>query len=1472
MNNKKEICLKRWYLGIALFLVCFWGRSITVTAADITGNMSVFDGVTLSPDGTAWTTDYMDKTAQQLPEGMIVTTGVEGSLEPLQAGEHYYQAPREDWVPVGRWQVAWSPAQCIHQFKETEFGGFETAPGICEKYYNNGWIAYCADCEEPVANMHIYATKATVEQITGMPGKSGYVYLCPHCGGLEQGVTYTHMCREKSYNRYEVQYQANPPKGQQAAGTMLPTRHMYNNAGLYEGADAGSLGYGDKRLRENGFICPGYQVTAFNTKADGSGVSYKPGQAVENLTADNNGVVVLYAQWEKVESSLVIDAGAGTYYDVSIFTITMPFGSEYYLKEEAVKAPRGHTVSFDANGGTAPREILTRRAFAAFEPVEPFGGDLKEKVYTFTADKALVDVIQVRYKEQPFVLPHSTKENFSLVGWYAQADLSEESFVGAPGESVTVTEDAVLYARWARLALNSKQDYEALGGIGAVDLSWKQADGKRKYYKLYQAREEEAFLEIFGGESMGEVPRVAENVGADRQGDQITVKHTGYYRLTATGASGGDCFGKQGGQGGQVSALYWLRAGDVLTFYSGFKGTGSAGGENGSIASGGNALTEFGSGGGGATEIYITRDEVTRALLIAGGGGGANEKFDGGAGGLSLTEIKNTQGQDADFGGGGGGAIGGRGGSYGYHTTLENPASEDIALQSEITGAFPKETVLYRSFLNESKYPGTQISEEDWQRYIQNAVITIGGLNKAWDFTGTDFSDEENHLYEEKVTTAAANRPVTWYAYQEQGGFVRKMSAVFDTNQNTNLVLSGAILNSWRYDISGNIRFRISDADSGEVLHDVTYVEGEGIVDASEDYQVYIAKAFCWGDFEVSKARRVLVEVLIYQETMSGAHTDVGILDTFFYGRRIEQAGPATGGSSYINQEYGCKKSAYKGAAHTGNGQAVIESVDIGYVEQNELADVQAKDMAPPESIASYKISLVEAFEIKVEVEKPQDRGTVYYHKAQSYSAPDQGLSLLSESNVTKDCLTTGVKGYYYYVDDLKTGEVRGDASFTESPAVYVEMTAGERYLHIAAVDKAGNISDTATIRLSLKEPVPTDPEFPKRQALFTGKLELKETEFVYQKESGIYYVKADGSTSHSLLGQGYLEKAATMDYQVDSLRFVLNDFTDFAESDEHTFMESVVPHGDLQLSQCVFENAMLQLNNRGLEGFGVLQQVAKAIRKDHGKCLQIEQCFAMEKNSQPFYVYPRAMAAFNEEEYVSDRESDIENGIRVIPDSTPPVLEGLEALEQVKVLDMTVEEATFSLQAYDVDSGLKQVQVFVENTDNHLQKTYTGDSQGQVQITIAKSDPLFAGNFKVWAVATDRVSNVGLWGQEGLSFTLEAKLYRERNPLEQVCKEGDGVVLDIKTSGYVDRVEVVLPQEFAQPDLELSQTFTYEPASFKTREQILFWVPLGTPQKEYTVLVKAYKDGALLTARPALFVVKGTVLDEFRTRIRNNG
>ena len=88
-------------------------------------------------------------------------------------------------------------------------------------------------------------------------------------------------------NAYKVKYDANTGEG-----TMGDQSFIYDV---------------EQALSANKFTKPGYTFKGWNTSKTGDGTGYEDRQTVVNLTADNGGRVVLYAQWEANPSRIQYD-------------------------------------------------------------------------------------------------------------------------------------------------------------------------------------------------------------------------------------------------------------------------------------------------------------------------------------------------------------------------------------------------------------------------------------------------------------------------------------------------------------------------------------------------------------------------------------------------------------------------------------------------------------------------------------------------------------------------------------------------------------------------------------------------------------------------------------------------------------------------------------------------------------------------------------------------------------------------------------------------------------------------------------------------------------------------------------------------------------------------------------------------------------------------------------------------------------
>ena len=607
--------------------------------------------VSFSPDGKAFTTCAGDRDYTWYDADTRVSTGITSSLRALNTGEHYYKVSRYGEIPIGYWQVSHRPAQCIHNgYPEDNYlyHGIQYGRHKCLRNYNSGWMAYCADCGEVIAYANMYMSRDAAKSIQYMDLGSKqnpmeYYFLCPFCNNLEQGAPLgEHKCKEISWNQYRIFYDPNIKKYN---GYMDYSYHMYNNETIYEGETVTPVTH----LTENNYTRVGYVFTGWNTKQDGSGVSFTDKEEIYNLSSSDwndqstwtdtdRGTITLYAQWRKSESTLVIDANGGRYNGVDKYSLTEPYSSKYLLQKNLIVSPNGYTVAFETNGGTNVDTITGTMHFVEWMQIQPFNGFVTNDTYMFMAPDRNIDTLKAAYQPDPITLPSTTKDGWSFGGWYYDPDFSLPA--GGAGDQIIPSKDMTLYAQWVDLRLQSVDNYDANDGKGAVDLSWSQSDQNNKTYLVYQKREDGAWIRVNSANDISSTTIINQAYNFEGQSKQYTVPYTGLYTIDALGAQGKSYGSYTGGYGGSVTGTFWLRKGEVLTYV--------VGGQNG--YNGGGSASSFGNGGGMTSVVSNQKG----TLMIAGGGGGAFSHGNGNAGGSVASVINGNNGQSGMAGGGGG--------------------------------------------------------------------------------------------------------------------------------------------------------------------------------------------------------------------------------------------------------------------------------------------------------------------------------------------------------------------------------------------------------------------------------------------------------------------------------------------------------------------------------------------------------------------------------------------------------------------------------------------------------------------------------------------------------------------------------------------------------------------------------------------------------------------------------------------------
>ncbi len=1495
--------------------------TLSVSAQTVSGQRNtIYDSpyVSVTADGKAWTTNAKDRNVRWYSLGEQVETGLVSSLRPLRQGEHYYFTRRLGMIPVGRWQVQWEQGQCIHNSYpkgENLYHGVPFRRQVCQKLHYSGWIPYCADCGEMLDEILVYMSREAALSIHYLKVGDGmsYYYLCPFCSNLEQGNEYQeHYCKAVSYNQYQVRYDANCSDYD---GFMENSIHMYQNADVYEGKKVSPA----TRLSFNRYVRTGYVFTGWNTVPEGTGKSFSDGEEILNLTDQDchmngeSGVVTLYAQWKALSGTLRIDPAGGSYQGSRLVcSVTQDYGTVYTVDTSGVQPPSGHRVSFETNGGNSLPDITGTMHFTEWKLEQPFCGSFQNDRYWFVSRLGEEDLLTASYDYDSVILPTAVKEGSSFGGWYYDEAL--ELPAGAAGDRITPTADITLYAKWVELVLKATDNYRANGGKGAVDLAWSQPDSTDKWYLLYQSLDGKCWKRIFSETDIGEDKVVEMEAGYTGRTGTFTVSETGLYTLTAAGAQGGSYGDFAGGKGGSVEASFWLEKGEVLTYV--------VGGSNGYNGGGrGNMYTS----GGGCTMVSSDRKGL---LLVAGGGGGATSAGAGGAGG-SLEGLLSA-GYDGEAGGAGGGG-GYRGGMAGeqilhHHTrscridTSYNGLTETVVrdeYNSHVDAGHDQENdecgdcyqyALQRAGNRVNLMPvkgntSVEVQAMLWKQICRGGELWEDSCLKVYDQNGICFfsRDLSNILHNSNVLMSQMiQRQVRAW---EQGGnmIFPRFSTEFiwllpekDDNEEDNGGYTkywsvrnedgtSEILGEFKENGGAPVRQLWGKAARGDypLYPDITFRNTGDTGYHLENTPLFFVRNNGCNESGVllnelidipAGTTGIYVEVLAKGEPAE-SHDVVKALITgirFQGGTQIVcgmQEGqvisskPSYGGSSYVNEAYAYYQSQQAGVQKS-NGKFSLKSVSVGYMDQHTMEGVSAPDLAAPYAVAQETVKKegLGMNRTLVTWQEPEDRGTRYYHVAESYYAGDD--SPLCRSNETVNTLRSGIKGYFYCVDENSDTNVTSMSKFTEETGLEIPVKDTMQYLHIAAADVAGNLSHTVHIPVNAQ-----DMAWP----LHTKQLSVSgDGGNLYSAGNKTWYVRSDGVTPFTLGYEAYIDGTASESYQINHAVFAVSGEAGNAEITHRLYLQNQ----PLSAGRIAVPEAYYRFLSDGPSLISYYPYT-DACRDDNNRVLHLEQSFVMEKEAsgRKLRICPRAGAEWEETVMYSAGEEDALHGLTLIGDGEPPRIQGLELLREMTLIDRRVADPVLNVTAKDLLSGVREFYLTVCNSDNNCEKRFDPDEAGLIQIKLTEEDQLFSGDFTVIARAVDNVGNEITLSEDTTEFGLTARIERILSPHDPVFQNGESGILYLTVWGYPDSVEIEFPKEMTDQDPMLNKKIEYAGSpKYCQEEQLQFMIPLYTPANaDYTVTVRAYKGEKRLEQYPELSVVgvSGTVLDDFRTRLR---
>lgn len=278
-------------------------------------------------------------------------------------------------------------------------------------------------------------------------------------------------------NNYKVRYNGNGA----TSGTMSDSAHVYDTT---------------KVLTRNAYARTGYTFTGWNTKADGKGTAYANGASVKNLTATNDGIVTLYAQWSANDYTYEIQhwaAGfknqegnneAKTNFILKTDTHTEKYGSTYTLdSSKKTTIPNGfylkqtfgtHSLSSDGSWTNYPfgTKVTQKDTKMKFEyDYIPNEYKITYNLNGGTNNSANPTSYTVLYGVS---LKNPTRTGYTFDGWYngstkvtginegKNATFSSASELYSELAKRT-TGDITLTAKWTPITYKNKIDHWAWG-------------------------------------------------------------------------------------------------------------------------------------------------------------------------------------------------------------------------------------------------------------------------------------------------------------------------------------------------------------------------------------------------------------------------------------------------------------------------------------------------------------------------------------------------------------------------------------------------------------------------------------------------------------------------------------------------------------------------------------------------------------------------------------------------------------------------------------------------------------------------------------------------------------------------------------------------------------------------------------------------------------------------------------------------
>ena len=292
-------------------------------------------------------------------------------------------------------------------------------------------------------------------------------------------------------NTYTIVYNSNIPETASGdiSGTMQSVTHTYDT---------------EKNLDDNQFTLTGWTFRGWAETQNGA-VRFQNGQKVSNLTAENDGTVILYAVWQANTYTISFNTDGGNFvqetsatFDSALPSVGVPARKGYqfcgYFSEES-----GNGVQFYDKFGKATENMQT---YTEDQNIELYAcwSVIYYNIDLYSGGRYVTTLENVAFDYMR--LPTATaltlsREHYNFVGWnlYDNQDwkMFSADYVYTVGIGYVQNETVTLYAAWKEKNVYSV-NYDANGGGGAPGVEQKHEDETFKLKDTIPTRENYTFL------------------------------------------------------------------------------------------------------------------------------------------------------------------------------------------------------------------------------------------------------------------------------------------------------------------------------------------------------------------------------------------------------------------------------------------------------------------------------------------------------------------------------------------------------------------------------------------------------------------------------------------------------------------------------------------------------------------------------------------------------------------------------------------------------------------------------------------------------------------------------------------------------------------------------------------------------------------------------------------------------------------